>query len=72
MSTIHRLHSCNVQREALSLEGSRSAPKRARAHSFVNLMGLSSVGTLVGLDDEVAEVGAVDSDVRPIEALAYM
>jgi hypothetical protein len=34
-------------------------------------MGLSSVGTLVGLD-EVAEVGAVDSDVRPIEALAYM
>jgi len=26
----------------------------------------------VGLDDEVAEVGAVDSDVRPIEALAYM
>jgi len=32
----------------------------------MNLMGLLSVGTLVGFDDEGAEVEAVDSDPGPI------
>ena len=73
MSTIHCLASLqHVRCDALSLEGSRSALKLAGVSPFVILVGLSSVGTPVGLDDEVAEVGAVDSDPRPIEPLAYM